>query len=389
MRSAIAAGAEPDGAITAYFVRMANTDPQDLHTLTALTTPQAPSTFYGWQTELEATKTRFSRLVNAPHDTPIGYTIAALVSLPNLPDTPGEVTQMVDLADRMETVAGPAAALGGARGSGSDALGAPREPSDPLFPTVPSARSAPMVQEPPGSRNPVAPGSLDVRAPGAQPWLGVLDDAARGLAPPPEPFTVEPWVVKPFPMTPAERPTVTSMRPPVPSKVKYSTAGNLLALWNSRWQRVDPMSKDDRKRLGYNIPSDKGFEAALYDHWKERGLAKKLPDGSWELFDIMRDTWFPKSMIDRGHVLGCVEHNQMMVQRFGSEATRTPADERRRQQIVKTFMRDLDNYLPQLDEANRGAKTPWTYRGTYPDFRIGGQGITELPTGERLRTVDE
>jgi hypothetical protein len=104
------------------------------------------------------------------------------------------------------------------------------------------------------------------------------------------------------------------------------------------------------------------------------------------MFDIVLQKWFPETEIDRGHVMACVEHHRMMVERFGEDATRTAADERLRQQIVKTFMRDLTNYLPQQQGRNRGADSLWTYEGDHPEFRVGGQDVTVLPGGERLRT---
>ena len=35
-----------------------------------------------WQVELESTKARYRRLVNAPHDMPVGYTVASVLYLP-------------------------------------------------------------------------------------------------------------------------------------------------------------------------------------------------------------------------------------------------------------------------------------------------------------------
>jgi hypothetical protein len=420
MRSAIAAGAPPETAIRSYFDRTADTEPEDLDTLKYMTTTQAPSYLWGWQTELEATKARFSRLVNAPHDMPIGYTVAAVAALPDLPETPGEVDHVLDVGQAVENFAGPLADVYGVRSGGQHASGLPRAASDPVFPTAPSSPSTRTVQEPLRARGTVGPEVFDVRAPGAGAWKGVADDEARGLASPPHPAAS--GALADVPTMPrdlsvgggpgpglggevrfvggapvfeqpmlgviyADGPTVASLRPPWDTKYKYSKAGNLLALWEGRYRRVDGMSRGARSRYGYNIPSDAGFKEALYDHWEERGLARQnVTDGSWEMLDIVLQKWFPESEIDKGHVMACVEHHRMMVERLGDDATRTADAERQRRQYVRTFMRDPTNYVPQLKARNRGADSLWTYEGDHPDFRLGGQDTTVLPGGERLRT---
>jgi hypothetical protein len=404
MRSAIAAGTPFETAIRSYFDRTADTEPEELDRLSQMTTTQAPSYLWGWQTELEATKARFSRLLNAPHDMPIGYTAVALASLPNLPETPGEVDVLLDNSRVVENALGPWADYRGARGT---SYGMPAAPSSP---------SAPAVQAPTRVQGPVGPEVFDVGAPGADAWKGVVDDQARGLAPPPHPLS---GALADAPMLPRDRgasatatagevrfvggapvfeqpmlgmiygdgPTVASLGPPWDTKYKYSKAGNLLALWEGRYRRVDPMSQDARTRYGYNIPSDAAFKEALYDHWQNRNLARQVVHGGpWEMFDIVLKQWLPESAIDKGHVMACVEHHRMMVQRFGDDAARSPTAERLRKQLVRTFMRDPTNYVPQLKARNRGADSLWTYEGDHPEFRIGGQNVTVQPGGERLRT---
>ena len=187
-------------------------------------------------------------------------------------------------------------------------------------------------------------------------------------------------------------PTALTLTPPWNTKYKFSKAGNLLALWESRWRRADGMSGSRRSELGYNIPSDKGFRTALNGHWQERGLAKKLDpldDKSWIMFDIELKQWFPEKkdgeqIIDRGHLMSCVEHHMMMKQMLGDDGARDETAERRRKQYVHTFMHDLYNYVPQLKARNRGAPKDGTYDGDYSDFRVGGDGITVLPGGETL-----
>lgn len=391
MRSAIAAGASPDLAIQNYFERMAHTDPQALDTLTYMTTPQAPSTLWGWQLELETTKARYVRTLNAPQDTPIGSLIADVATLPDLPDSPEDVDRN-NAASQLFDLLGTALTVPGSRGIASGEM--VREPIPPLVTTVqsvPSTRSAPTVQEPPRSRSAVGPEVFDLRAPDAGPWAGVADDVARALDEPPRPpgsgtFVVEPWVLRLD-----QAPPVAELRPPVNTRYKYSKANNLLAMWASRWRRVFPMSQDARRRYGYVIPTDAGFKTDLYDHWEKRELARRLPDGSWEMFDPVRAEWLPESEIHKGHIMPCVDHHLMLVKRLGDDATRTPANESLRKQIVKTFMRNVENYVPVFAPRNtrEGRESPWTYEGDHPDFRVGGQEITVLPTGERLRTLKQ
>jgi hypothetical protein len=409
MRSAIAAGDTPENAIRAYVDRKTASDVEDLGTLQRLarSTSGTGAPMYAWQLELESTKARYRRLVNAPHDMPIGYTVAAVASLPSLPETPGELDHMLNFGEMVESVGGPFA---DAKGAGRHyATGTPRPAVDPWRP------------EPPPTTHTVVPEAvLDVSPGGASAWTGI-DDAARGTArwlpaEPPggriadevpgssritgPPATYAPHDVRfvngspvfEYPMLNLiydPGPTALTLVPPWNTKYKFSKAGNLLALWESRWRRADGMSGSRRSALGYNIPSSAGFRTALNGHWEAHGLAKKLDpndDSSWIMFDIELKQWFPEKEIDRGHIMSCVEHHMMMKQTLGDDGARDETAERRRKQYVHTFMHDFFNYVPQLEARNRGALPDGTYDGDYSDFRLGGDGITVLPGGETLRT---
>jgi hypothetical protein len=409
MRTAIAAGDTPEHAIRAYVDRKTRSDVEDLKTLQWLARPTAGTGggMWTWQVELESTKARYRRLVNAPHDMPVGYTVASVLYLPYLPETPGELDQMLNYGEMVESVAGP---MADAKGAGRHyATGTPRPTLDPWRP------------EPPRTTHTVAPeAALDVSPGGASAWTGI-DDAARGTARwlPAEPpggrvadevpgssritspaASFSPHDVRfvngspvfEYPMLNLiydPGPTALTLVPPWNTRYKFSKAGNLLALWESRWRRADGMSGNRRSELGYNIPSDKGFRTALNGHWEARGLAKKLDpkdDNSWIMFDIELKQWFPEEEIDRGHLMSCVEHHMMMKQMLGDDGARDETAERRRKQYVHTFMHDLYNYVPQLQGRNRGAPKDGTYDGDYSDFRVGGNGLTVLPGGETLRT---
>ena len=191
MRSAITAGADVDTAIRDYFERTVHTDPDDYAALKQKVTTGYPSYLYGWQEELEATKSRVRTVVSAPTDMPVGLTVMTVRGLATgLPDTVEGWDEFYAASAKVDAGLGAFADVASARGGSVTAD--PPSAASRRAPPAPAPHEASMGG--PRPDRPVTPPDignvLDVRGTGDGGWTAGIDDQARGMAiaePPPAP----------------------------------------------------------------------------------------------------------------------------------------------------------------------------------------------------------
>lgn len=138
------------------------------------------------------------------------------------------------------------------------------------------------------------------------------------------------------------------------------------ALWkNYKIENGIPVKKQSaRARVGAsNSQLTSAWKQDLYYYWEMKGLARQTPSGAWEFLDIHSNKWLPASHFDLGHKVAAVEFYQLI-------RTRPLAEQKR---LMYTFMRNFDNYRPELSSANRsaGASLGITYDGPNPGYRYG------------------
>jgi hypothetical protein len=143
------------------------------------------------------------------------------------------------------------------------------------------------------------------------------------------------------------------------------TTQELSALWKNYKieNNITTPSQSARARVGAsNSQLNSAWRLDLYHHWEMKGLARQTPNG-WDFFDVKSNQWLPASEFDLGHKVAAVEFYQLIRNK--------PVDEQRR--LMRTFMRDFDNYRPELSPDNRsaGASLGITYDGANPGYKYG------------------
>lgn len=152
-----------------------------------------------------------------------------------------------------------------------------------------------------------------------------------------------------------------------------STA-EISALWKNYKieSGITSPTQSARARVGAsNSQLTKAWRQDLYHHWEMKGLARQSP-GGWEFFDVKSNQWLPAADFDLGHKVAAVEFYQLIRNK--------PLDQQKR--LMHTFMRDFNNYRPELSGDNRssGASLGITYDGANPGYKYGEGSRMSLDT---------